>query len=63
MTNANKIRTMSNNELAEFIRNHDDSCACCALDFDSYECNAKSCKEGILEWLESERDNNKQGSK
>lgn len=53
MTNADKIRSMSDGELAEFIR-HNNGCECCALDFASYECNTSSCKEGIWEWLESE---------
>ena len=57
MTNGDKIRSMSNAELLEFIINfgtNNDNCECCAFDFASYECNAKSCKEGISEWLESE---------
>lgn len=57
MTNADIIRSMSDDKLAEFIRDYD-SCACCTLNFASDDCVTKPCKEGIWEWLESEVDEN-----
>ena len=52
ISNADKIRAMSDEELAEFFARR------CPCDFYcSYankSCNGISCKQGILEWLKSE---------
>lgn len=48
ITNADKIRTMSDEELAEFITEyHRTPCKFCV------ECHVK-CSEGLIEWLRSE---------
>lgn len=57
MTNGDKIRSMSDVELAKFIRNNDD-CECCAFVFASGDCNSNFCAVGIKKWLESEVDKN-----
>lgn len=57
MTNGDKIRSMSNGELAKFIRNNDD-CECCAFGFASDDCNSNICTVGIKKWLESEVNEN-----
>ena len=54
-TNADRIRSFSDEELAEFIgilaEGNEDCAKCPAV---SYKFWCKTCKEGILEWLQSE---------
>ena len=52
MTNADRIRNMTDEELAEMLfRDRCDMCAYgCACRLDD------SCKEGVLEWLRKEAD-------
>ena len=65
MTNADKIRSMSDEELAEFMANKGGYIACCQCDFfnhDEEKCESPSgwlCTKGyaealILKWLQSE---------
>lgn len=49
MTNGDRIRKMSNEELAEFIRNGN---VCSYMS--KPECLYRTCKEGIKAYLESE---------
>lgn len=51
MTNGDKIRSMSDEELAEFIDSHVPCFEFCMCDH--YICKEK-CKEGIEKWLKSE---------
>ena len=53
MTNGDKIRSMSNAELEEFIH-YRTNCGCCNFKYRGDTCFKKPCKEGITEWLESE---------
>ncbi len=53
MTNGDKIRQMSNEELAEFIRDKVSNCYCCAYD-DMNGCATHGCKEGIKSYLDME---------
>ena len=53
LTNGDKIRQMSNEELAEFIRNKISTCHCCAFD-DTSECFNSLCIEGIKAYLDME---------
>ncbi len=53
MTNGDKIRSMSNAELEEFIH-YKTNCKCCNFNYRDDNCFKKSCKQGITEWLESE---------
>lgn len=51
-TNADDIRAMTDEELAEFLRNltKEDRCAP-----ECYYCEGKTCVEGWLEWLRKEK--------
>lgn len=51
-TNADKIRSMSDEELAEWI-NSKDTCEQCAYTPGGL-CMRKSCTNGILKWIQSE---------
>lgn len=51
-TNADKIRSMSDEELAEWI-NSKDTCEQCVYTPGGL-CMRKSCTNGILKWLQSE---------
>lgn len=53
MTNGDKIRGMSNEELAEFIRDKVSICFCCVYDGKG-ECVTRECKEGIKSYLDME---------
>lgn len=54
MTNGDKIRQMSNEELADFIHNKT-SCNCCAFsDTDNGECLNNLCEDGIKAYLDME---------
>jgi len=50
-TNADRIRAMTDEELAEFIGTHD--CLDCPLNSEDEWCagNGSSCKEAVLAWL------------
>lgn len=52
MTNGDKIRSMTNNELFDFIINVT-ACECCSKGPD-VRCNEVSCENGIIAWLEEE---------
>lgn len=51
-TNADRIRNMSDEELAEWI-NTKDTCGQCAYELESV-CMKAPCTNGILKWLQSE---------
>ena len=51
MTNADRIRNMTDEELAEFFKNHF-SCAFC--DVRTGTCGDDDCKEMMLQWLQAE---------
>ena len=56
-TNGDRIRAMSNEQLAEYVHGQFKGCAFC-IHYDFQETQAKckpsNCKQGILEWLQSE---------
>ena len=52
MTNGDRIRQMSNEELAEHVMIK--PCEICMYYENRQECETKPCKEGILAYLESE---------
>ena len=53
MTNADRIRSMSDEELSEFI-NALTVCDCCSYDGICSEYNnIPKCRKGVLEWLQS----------
>ncbi len=51
MTNGDRIRQMSNEELAEIIQGN---CSYCEFAMKLEECHAGDCKKGIKAYLESE---------
>lgn len=55
MTNGDRIRQMSNDELAKLI-DKGDVCDYCGFEHMSEDCHHKSCKEGIKAYLESEEE-------
>ena len=50
MTNADRIKNMNNDELAELLAKNSNCNNCCA----KKECKSFFCKDEILKWLESE---------
>lgn len=52
MTNADRIRTMSDEELAMEL--HKPRCKHCICIHNATACLTSSCKQGILEWLNQE---------
>lgn len=52
-TNADRIRAMSDEELAEFLAD-DWNCEHCSDKDKQGNCNGATCKVGILAWLQSE---------
>lgn len=53
MTNFERIKAMSVEELAEFLESAiDEECWCCA--YKHKHCHNIDCKTGYIEWLESE---------
>ena len=52
MTNREKLAQITNDELAQIIV--DNMCKMCVFEYASIGCRNYSCKEDILEWLESE---------
>lgn len=55
MTNGDRIRQMSNEELAEFALKHQVFCTICA-NLSKPECILNSCKEGIKAYLDKEEE-------
>lgn len=57
MTNADRIRSMSDEELADYIFGvsvHEKPCVLCSDDCDFCELTDEECKNRTLEWLQSE---------
>lgn len=53
MTNADRIRSMSDEELSEFINTTMTVCDCCVYDGNCVEyANIMKCRKGVLEWLQ-----------
>ena len=52
MTNADRIRTMSDEELAEWLAKHNERSAVCP-NFGAHDCQA-SCRKCWLDWLKEE---------
>lgn len=52
MTNADRIRAMSDEELAMEL--HKPRCKNCIHIHNAKDCLTSSCKQGILEWLKQE---------
>ena len=50
VTNGDKIRAMSDEELACYIR----QCACCEYEHDGEKCVLDNCTDGIVKWLKKE---------
>lgn len=63
MTNADKIRSMTEKELAEWLDEHDDQedfCNTRCPYYDGFDCvnlAPNSCVDGRLKWLKQEADN------
>ena len=56
-TNADRIRSMSDDELADYIFGvsvHEKPCALCSDDCDFCKLSDKECKSKTLQWLQSE---------
>ena len=53
MTNGDKIRQMSNEELAEFMGKHIVACDICTYE-DLDKCRKNACKSGIKAYLDME---------
>lgn len=51
MTNGDKIRQMSNEELVELFN---DKCKCCKFNFFSKDCEENTCITGIKAYLDME---------
>lgn len=51
MTNGDRIKSMSNEELAKFVYENS-TCNLCIYKFSP--CRGKKCEEGLLKWLEQE---------
>ena len=49
ITNADKIRQMTDEELADVLQGQ---CACCAYQLTG--CTERKCKDGVYEWLKQE---------
>lgn len=55
MTNADRIRQMTDEELAELIANENDFCSLCAYKSDTLRYKQpKACMHGFYEWLKQE---------
>ena len=54
MTNGDRITQMSNEEMAEFIKEKVSYCYCCVYDMNG--CSTHSCLDGIKAYLESEEE-------
>lgn len=52
VTNGDRIRSMTDEKLADFLTDHESVCCFC-----TYEaCKDASCENGVLEWLKKEAD-------
>ena len=56
MTNFEKIKNMTVEEMVEFIILKDD-CECCKYADDDDACDEFECRDGIKAWLEQEAEN------
>lgn len=54
MTNAQKIRSMTDEELSEFFDKLETVCDMCACNIGCCNVASKNCKAGFLKWLQSE---------
>lgn len=54
MKNIERIKQMSNNELAEFLNKIGKNCEICAYNYDWGDCLGNVCVHGTRHWLESE---------
>ena len=63
MTNADRIRSMSDEEFAEFwlkscdnpiMEFNEDICDLCVICENSVQCDDEFCKKAIVKWLQSE---------
>lgn len=54
MTNGDKIRGMSNEELAEYVDSAGCGCNFCIGDRNSIECRARNCTDNIVLYLNQE---------
>ena len=54
MSNADKIRNMSDEELAEFFNQFDSICCMCLFQVGCSNIENNRCEKGILQWLQSE---------
>lgn len=52
MTNADRIRAMSDDELAKFISIQSDDCLCSDNSKCDYHCGGDSCLKVLLDWLQ-----------
>lgn len=53
-TNADRIRAMSDEELAEFFNKFDNICGMCSKNIGCFIVDTDRCKKNILDWLQSE---------
>ena len=53
ITNSDRIRSMTDEELAEFLAD-DWTCEHCTSAKDPNHCNNPNCQDGILEWLQQD---------
>lgn len=51
-TNADRIRAMSDEELAKFISIQSDDCLCAGNPKCDYHCGSDSCLKVLLDWLQ-----------
>ena len=53
-TNADRIRSMTDEELAEFFDKLETVCDMCACNIGCHNVASENCKAGFLKWLQSE---------
>ena len=58
MTNADRIRAMSDEELAKFISIQSDDCLCSDNSKCDYHCGGDSCLKVLLDWLQQPAEEN-----
>lgn len=52
MTKGDRIRSMSNEELADLLESHQHGCACCTMRYENCKTmDDLSCNEQILKWI------------
>lgn len=54
MTNEERIKNMSTEELVKFLWSNGVDCNCCKFCFGGDECKRKICKAGMAEWLKED---------